>query len=166
LAYGAEAERLAHKHIGTEHLLLGLLREENCFAAQILSERDVELAGSARNSHDSHRRPRPGPRRPFVLNELRPYISDLVGQTEPLMGRKKELGDLTEPLAASMARILFSSESLELAKEPSSANWLGVSRVAIFLNRSQKKPFLPSIYLRFEYWKRMLHGKREWVVLS
>src|SRR5271157_5115660 len=29
LAYGAEeAERLTHKHIGTEHLLLGLLREE------------------------------------------------------------------------------------------------------------------------------------------
>jgi len=30
LAYAAEeAERLGHKHIGTEHLLLGLLREEN-----------------------------------------------------------------------------------------------------------------------------------------
>jgi len=25
-----EAERLSHKHIGTEHLLLGLLREEKC----------------------------------------------------------------------------------------------------------------------------------------
>src|SRR5229473_16837 len=43
LAYAAEeAERLAHKHIGTEHLLLGLLREEKCFAAQILLERDVQ----------------------------------------------------------------------------------------------------------------------------
>ena len=30
LAYAAEeAERLSHKHIGTEHLLLGLLREES-----------------------------------------------------------------------------------------------------------------------------------------
>src|SRR5207245_7029284 len=39
LAYGAEeAERLSHKHIGTEHLLLGLLREEKCFAAEILHE--------------------------------------------------------------------------------------------------------------------------------
>ena len=36
LAYAAEeAERLSHKHIGTEHLLLGLLREEKCFAAEI-----------------------------------------------------------------------------------------------------------------------------------
>jgi PEGA domain/Clp amino terminal domain, pathogenicity island component len=44
LAYAAEeAERLAHKHIGTEHLLLGLLREEKCFAAEILHERGLRL---------------------------------------------------------------------------------------------------------------------------
>ena len=43
LAYAAEeAERLGHKHIGTEHLLLGLLREEKCLAAQILQERGAE----------------------------------------------------------------------------------------------------------------------------
>src|SRR6195952_3584740 len=45
LAYAAEeAERLSHKHIGTEHLLLGLLREEKCFAAEILQERGLRLA--------------------------------------------------------------------------------------------------------------------------
>ncbi|PYT58285.1 MAG: hypothetical protein DMG46_11740 [Acidobacteria bacterium] len=33
-----EADRLAHKHIGTEHLFLGLLREENCLGAQILRD--------------------------------------------------------------------------------------------------------------------------------
>ncbi len=45
LAYAAEeAERLAHKHIGTEHLLLGLLREEKCFASEILQERGLRLA--------------------------------------------------------------------------------------------------------------------------
>jgi ATP-dependent Clp protease ATP-binding subunit ClpC len=49
LAYGAEeAERLNHKHIGTEHLLLGLLREEKCFAAQLL----VDLAGFGELSPD------------------------------------------------------------------------------------------------------------------
>ncbi len=38
LAYAAEeAEGLAHKHIGTEHLLLGLLREKKSFAAQLLN---------------------------------------------------------------------------------------------------------------------------------
>ena len=45
LAYAAEeAERLTHKHIGTEHLILGLLREEKCFASQILRERGVTLS--------------------------------------------------------------------------------------------------------------------------
>ena len=44
LAYGAEeAERMKHEHIGTAHLLLGLLREENCFAAQLLREQDLTL---------------------------------------------------------------------------------------------------------------------------
>src|SRR5213595_1127070 len=44
LNYAAEeAERLSHRHIGTEHLLLGLLREEKCFAAEILHERVLRL---------------------------------------------------------------------------------------------------------------------------
>ena len=44
LAYAAEeAERLNHHHIGTEHLLLGILREENSLAAQVLWERGVRL---------------------------------------------------------------------------------------------------------------------------
>ena len=44
LAYGAEeAERLNHKHIGTPHLLLGLLREEKSFATQLLREQGLTL---------------------------------------------------------------------------------------------------------------------------
>jgi hypothetical protein len=44
LAYGAEeAERLAHRHIGSEHLLLGLLREKSCFAADMLHERGLAV---------------------------------------------------------------------------------------------------------------------------
>ena len=44
LAYGAEeAQRLNHKHIGTEHLLLGLLLEDKCFAAQLLGEQGLTL---------------------------------------------------------------------------------------------------------------------------
>lgn len=35
---GEEAERLAHKHIGTEHLFLGLLRVKDCFASKLLHE--------------------------------------------------------------------------------------------------------------------------------
>ncbi len=45
LAYAAEeSERLNQKHIGTEHLLIGLLREENETAARILRELGVNLA--------------------------------------------------------------------------------------------------------------------------
>jgi ATP-dependent Clp protease ATP-binding subunit ClpC len=37
LAYAAEeAESLKHRHIGTEHLLLGILREEKCVGAETL----------------------------------------------------------------------------------------------------------------------------------
>ena len=99
LAHAAdEAERLAHKHIGTEHLLLGLLREEKCFAAQILTERAIRLSDVreelARQPHEATQ----GQKRPPVLDELIPYISDLVEQTQPLVGRENELDRLLELL--------------------------------------------------------------------
>ncbi len=44
LAYGAEeAERMGHKHIGSEHLLLGLLREEGSFPTRLLQKHGIEL---------------------------------------------------------------------------------------------------------------------------
>src|ERR1700678_1072913 len=68
LAYAAEeAERMASKHIGPEHLLLGILREGKCFAAEILSERGVkihEVRAEAGNEEFSARRG-PGRRPPF-----------------------------------------------------------------------------------------------------
>src|ERR1051325_4529112 len=42
LAYAAEeAERLSHKHIGTEHLFLGIWGEKYCFAPHFLNERAI-----------------------------------------------------------------------------------------------------------------------------
>jgi ATP-dependent Clp protease ATP-binding subunit ClpC len=44
LANGAEeAVRLSHKHIGTEHLLLGILREEDCVATRVLRKHGFTL---------------------------------------------------------------------------------------------------------------------------
>jgi ATP-dependent Clp protease ATP-binding subunit ClpA len=44
LAYAAEeAERLNHNHIGTEHLLLGILREQKCLAALVLTQHGMKL---------------------------------------------------------------------------------------------------------------------------
>ena len=51
-----EANQLSHQRIGTEHLLLGLLREQSCIAAEILDDRGVSLEGTreqlARLPHD------------------------------------------------------------------------------------------------------------------
>lgn len=40
---GKEANELSHSYIGTEHLLLGILRDEESLAAKVLSKLDVEL---------------------------------------------------------------------------------------------------------------------------
>lgn len=93
-----EAERLAHQHIGTEHMLLGMLREEKCFAAEILGERGVRLGdvreALARQPHDVIQGHKPS----SVIDELRPYISDPVEQTQPLVGRENELDRLVQLL--------------------------------------------------------------------
>lgn len=53
LAYAAEeAEALSHKFIGTEHLLLGTLREQSCFAAKLLTDMGVSVE-TARNQLSS-----------------------------------------------------------------------------------------------------------------
>lgn len=45
LAYAAEeSQRRNHKHIDAAHLLLGLLREEKCFAAELLRDHGVTVA--------------------------------------------------------------------------------------------------------------------------
>ncbi len=50
-----ESERLSHKHIGTEHMLLGLLREEKSVAAEILRERGLRLEIDPRRVGPRHR---------------------------------------------------------------------------------------------------------------
>jgi ATP-dependent Clp protease ATP-binding subunit ClpC len=99
LAYAKEeSERLADKHIGTEHLLLGLLREEKCSAAQILMERGVQLnqirEELGRQPHETMQ----APKRISALDDLRPCLSDPVDQTQPLVGRENELNRLIELL--------------------------------------------------------------------
>ncbi|HET9408494.1 MAG TPA: Clp protease N-terminal domain-containing protein [Candidatus Sulfotelmatobacter sp.] len=99
LAYaGEEAERLDHKHIGTEHLLLGLLREEKCFAAQILTERGLVLnqvrEGLSKQPHEAAQ----GQKRALGPDALSSCTSNLVEQTQPLVGRENELDRLIELL--------------------------------------------------------------------
>ena len=96
LAYAAEeAERLSHKHVGTEHLLLGLLREEKCFAAEILHERGLRLPTIREElARTSPEKAQPQRRRESSL--LSEFSRDLTQaamdtQLDPLVGRESEL---------------------------------------------------------------------------
>jgi ATP-dependent Clp protease ATP-binding subunit ClpC len=96
LAYAAEeAERLSHKHIGTEHLLLGLLREEKCLASEILQERGLrlsqvreEISRSSSEKAQSNR-----PKESSLLSEFSRDLTQAAidGQLDPLVGRDYEL---------------------------------------------------------------------------
>jgi ATP-dependent Clp protease ATP-binding subunit ClpC len=108
LAYaGEEAERLGHKHIGTEHLLLGLLREEKCFAAEILREHDVQLlAVREQLARAPQQLASPGP---SVSTPLAGLFKDLTqaasdGQLEPVVGRDLELDSVIEILGSMNKR--------------------------------------------------------------
>jgi hypothetical protein len=61
LAYSAEeAERLRDRHIGVEHMLLGLLREQRTFAAKLLAKHGFELDAIREHLKSPHpTRPRP-----------------------------------------------------------------------------------------------------------
>jgi len=103
LAYGAEeAERLLHTHIGTEHLLLGLLREEECFAAEMLQER--------------------GLRRPVAREEIQRMVLENAGVERQMRSSHpsatdqrfaavfldvscRKLGQMTEYLVACMKKL-------------------------------------------------------------
>jgi ATP-dependent Clp protease ATP-binding subunit ClpC len=103
LAFAAEeSERLGHRHIGTEHLLLGLLREENSIAAEILYERGLRLsdirndlmrqAGMERSANAKKETPH--------LVEFSRDLTEaaLEGKLDPLVGRENEIDRLVQIL--------------------------------------------------------------------
>ena len=96
LAYAAEeAERLSHKHIGTEHLLLGLLREEKSFAAEILHERGLRLSTLREELTrlQSEKVPSNRAKETSLLSEFSRDLTQaaMESQLDPLIGREREL---------------------------------------------------------------------------
>ncbi|MBZ5641643.1 MAG: ATP-dependent Clp protease ATP-binding subunit [Acidobacteriia bacterium] len=90
-----EAERLGHKHVGTEHLLLGILREEKCFGAEILQERGLRLT-ALREELARSAGEKPAASRPKETSLLAEFSRDLTqaaleGQLDPLVGREREV---------------------------------------------------------------------------
>ncbi|MBI4164611.1 MAG: ATP-dependent Clp protease ATP-binding subunit [Acidobacteria bacterium] len=96
LAYAAEeAEKLQHKHIGTEHLLLGLLREDKSFAAEILHDRGLRLT-SIREELSRAQSEKTASNRNKETSLLAEFSRDLTqaaaeNQLDPLIGREAEL---------------------------------------------------------------------------
>lgn len=103
LAYAhEESDRLQHRHIGTEHLLLGLLREERSMAAEILYERGLRLNAvrdeiarqSGVDARGSQKKDTP-----HLVEFSRDLTDDASNdKLDPLIGREAEIERLVQIL--------------------------------------------------------------------
>jgi ATP-dependent Clp protease ATP-binding subunit ClpC len=111
LAYAAEeSERLSHKHIGTEHLLLGILREEKCFGAELLRQQGIQLATArtaikdiSSESQKEESQSTGTSRRQITLADFGSDLTEaaLNGSVPPLIGRDHELTAVMRVLCRS-----------------------------------------------------------------
>ncbi len=91
-----EADRLLHNYIGTEHLLLGILREERSVAASILMEKGMRL-NTVREDivallNEKTTLTRAGKETPLLAEFSRDLTeSAMKNQLDPLVGREHEL---------------------------------------------------------------------------
>ena len=114
-----EARELNHSYVGTEHLLLGLLREEKGIAAQVLTDAGVNLEQSraetlrllgsdmpqtSAGSGSSQPASTPKSEKKSKTPALDHFCRDLTqlaaeGQLDPTIGRAKEIERVMEILA-------------------------------------------------------------------
>jgi ATP-dependent Clp protease ATP-binding subunit ClpC len=103
LGYASEeAERMLHNYIGTEHILLGLMREEKSIAAAILAEKGmrlvtvrediVQLLNEKANVGKTKETP--------LLSEFSRDLTEAAarGTLDPLVGREEELARVVQVL--------------------------------------------------------------------
>jgi ATP-dependent Clp protease ATP-binding subunit ClpC len=103
LGYAAEeAERMLHNYIGTEHILLGLMREEKSVASGILAEKGMRLSAVREdvvqllNEKASVGKAKETP----LLSEFSRDLTDAAarGSLDPLVGREEELARIIQVL--------------------------------------------------------------------
>ena len=118
----SEARELSHSYVGTEHLLLGLLREEKGIAAQVLTDAGVNLdaaraetlrilgteltqqqGGAQPSSGAQPTAPAPKGEKKSKTPALDHFCRDLTqlageGQLDPTIGRAKEIERVMEVL--------------------------------------------------------------------
>src|SRR5580658_10180833 len=109
-----EAKNLNHTYVGTEHILLGLLREGDGIAAQVLRDLDVDIEQTRQEilkeldpnfTGEEAPMPEPGEKAPAAAGEkkgevktpaLKAFGRDLTeiarkGEMDPVIGRKNEI---------------------------------------------------------------------------
>jgi ATP-dependent Clp protease ATP-binding subunit ClpC len=104
LAYAShEAESMMHPYVGTEHLLIGLLRVDGCVAGRLLTARGFNLYG-VREETISLIKEREVSKQKKELPFLAEYSRDLTqlatgGGFDPLIGRDKEVERIIQILS-------------------------------------------------------------------
>ncbi|MGE5278937.1 MAG: ATP-dependent Clp protease ATP-binding subunit [Acidobacteriota bacterium] len=104
LAYAShEAESMMHPYVGTEHLLIGLLRVDGCVAGRLLTARGFNLYG-VREETISLIKEREVSKQKKELPFLSEYSRDLTqlaasGTFDPLIGRDKEVERIIQILS-------------------------------------------------------------------
>lgn len=106
----AEATRMGNRYVGTEHLLLGILREPESVAARLLLALDVDPAKlyqeiTNTNQPGKPKPPAPEPRTaPPELKTLSQFGRDLTelaqcGKLDPVIGREDEIARMIQILS-------------------------------------------------------------------
>jgi ATP-dependent Clp protease ATP-binding subunit ClpC len=97
-----ESDRLGHKHIGTEHILLGLLREEKSVAAEILREHGFRprMIHEELNRGASERHSQARLKEPLSLVEFSRDLTEAASNDalDPLIGRETEIERMVQIL--------------------------------------------------------------------
>ncbi len=104
LAYAAhEAESMLHQYVGTEHLMIGILRVESSTAARILTAKGLNVYG-VREETISILKEKEADKQKKELPFLAEYARDLTqmahqAQFDPLIGREKEVERIIQILS-------------------------------------------------------------------
>ncbi|MBN1621314.1 MAG: ATP-dependent Clp protease ATP-binding subunit [Endomicrobiales bacterium] len=106
-----EAQNLGHTYVGTEHLLLGLLREEEGIAARVLENLGIKIAdvrtevtsiiGDGNGAIDSKQHTTKGKTKTPTLDEFGRNLTALAkeGRLDPVIGRTEEIERLIQILS-------------------------------------------------------------------
>ncbi len=104
LAYAShEAESMLHQYVGTEHLLIGIMRVESSTAARLLTAKGMNVYG-VREETVAILKEREADKQKKELPFLAEYARDFTllaqqGQFDPLIGREKEVDRIIQILS-------------------------------------------------------------------